>query len=212
MEVLSTRLHSPRNLIGGLKWAENLKSKRAEVSFEFRIFDWSFVELYILPKKYWFGSASLWPIIRISSKQSLPCFEKNLAVPKTEQASSYSWQRSIVKANILELHYIRSTKIMATGLRVSNNALNQNEKSKLTKRGQNENAESKKNESLPAKRAALGTLSSNTIRIQPFRAAKVHAALVFNHRYSFNDIHNHILYCVKRVLQLSQNSGVSDFV
>lgn len=101
---------------------------------------------------------------------------------------------------------------MATGLRVSNNALNQNEKSKLTKRGQNENAESKKNESLPAKRAALGTLSSNTIRIQPFRAAKVHAALVFNHRYSFNDIHNHILYCVKRILQLSQNSGVSDFV
>lgn len=88
---------------------------------------------------------------------------------------------------------------------MSNNALNPNEKSKLTKRGQNENAESKKNESLPAKRAALGTLSSNTTRIQPFRAAKVHAALVFNHRYSFNDIHNHILYCVKRILQLSQN-------
>lgn len=82
---------------------------------------------------------------------------------------------------------------MATGLRVSNNALNQNEKSKLTKRGQNGNAESKKNEALPAKRAALGTLSSNTIRIQPFRAAKVHVALVFNHKYTFTDVRNHKL-------------------
>ena len=61
----------------------------------------------------------------------------------------------------------------STGLRVSNNALNQNERSKLTKRSQKENADSKINEPLPAKRAALGTLSSNNIRIQPFRAAKV---------------------------------------
>ena len=65
----------------------------------------------------------------------------------------------------------------STGLRVTNNALNQNEKSKLTKRVQDENAESKKNEALPAKRAALSTLSSNNIRIQPFRAAKVPTTL-----------------------------------
>ncbi|XP_028403157.1 G2/mitotic-specific cyclin-A-like [Dendronephthya gigantea] len=63
----------------------------------------------------------------------------------------------------------------STGLRVSNNALNQNERSKLSKRVQDENAESKKNEALPAKRAALSTLSSNNIRIQPFRAAKAQA-------------------------------------
>ena len=62
----------------------------------------------------------------------------------------------------------------STGLRVSNNASNQNERSKLAKRTQNENADSKKNEALPAKRAALGTISSNNIRIQPFRAAKVY--------------------------------------
>lgn len=57
---------------------------------------------------------------------------------------------------------------------MSNNALNQNERSKLVKRSQNENADSKKNEVLPAKRAALGTLSTNNIRIQPSRAAKVY--------------------------------------
>ena len=61
----------------------------------------------------------------------------------------------------------------STGFRVSNNALSQNERSKLTKRGQNENADSRRTEALPAKRAALGTLSTNNIRIQPFRAAKV---------------------------------------
>lgn len=55
---------------------------------------------------------------------------------------------------------------------VSDNVQNQNERNKLTKRGQDENGEGKKNEVLPAKRAALGTLASNT-RIQPFRAAKV---------------------------------------
>ncbi|CAB3995919.1 cyclin A [Paramuricea clavata] len=71
----------------------------------------------------------------------------------------------------------------STGLRVSTNALNQNERSKLTKRSQKENADSKRNEPLPAKRAALGTLSSNNIRIQPFRAAKAQAPTA-SHRNS----------------------------
>ena len=62
----------------------------------------------------------------------------------------------------------------SNGLRMSNNALNQNERSKLVKRCQNENTDSRKNEVQPAKRAALGTLSTNNIRIQPFRAAKVY--------------------------------------
>lgn len=63
------------------------------------------------------------------------------------------------------------------GLRVLNSAQNQNERNKLTKRGQDDNVEGKKNEPLPAKRAALGTLSSN-VRIQPFRAVKVCMAQV----------------------------------
>lgn len=63
----------------------------------------------------------------------------------------------------------------STGLRESsNNVFNENERGKLAKRGQNENIEARKTEVLPAKRAALGTLSlNNSIRIQPFRAAKV---------------------------------------
>lgn len=75
----------------------------------------------------------------------------------------------------------------STGLRVSNNALNQNERSKLTKRSQKENADSKINEPLPAKRAALGTLSSNNIRIQPFRAAKVCIETVCDKIYSSSE-------------------------
>ena len=68
----------------------------------------------------------------------------------------------------------------SSSLRVSNNVLNQNERSKLTKRGQNENADSRRIDALPAKRAALGTLSSNNTRIQPFRAAKVYSIGVSN--------------------------------
>ncbi|XP_046853531.1 G2/mitotic-specific cyclin-A-like [Xenia sp. Carnegie-2017] len=67
----------------------------------------------------------------------------------------------------------------STGLRESsNNVFNGNERGKLAKRGQNENIEARKTEVLPAKRAALGTLSlNNSIRIQPFRAAKAHQAI-----------------------------------
>lgn len=54
---------------------------------------------------------------------------------------------------------------------MSGNAVNQNERHRLTKRAQNENGEGKRNDALPAKRAALGNLSSN-IRVQPHRAAK----------------------------------------
>ena len=62
-----------------------------------------------------------------------------------------------------------------TGVRVSNNASNQNERSMLTIKSQNVNADTKKIEALPAKCAALAAISSNNIRIQPFTAAKAQA-------------------------------------
>ncbi len=45
----------------------------------------------------------------------------------------------------------------------------------LTIKSQNENADTKKIEALPAKCAALAAISSNNIRIHPFIAAKAQA-------------------------------------
>ncbi len=49
-----------------------------------------------------------------------------------------------------------------TGVRVSNNASNQNERSMLTIKSQNENADTKKIEALPAKCAALAAIYRRT--------------------------------------------------